>query len=49
MFAHGATLVWGAPGEFAHADIFKRPMVGGPHEVGGAEAGPQRLLKWDYA
>ena len=38
-------IVWGALGVCVQAETFKRPMAWGPHGVGGAEAGPERLLK----
>jgi hypothetical protein len=45
MIAKASTIVWGALGERFKADTFKRPMVWGPHAVGGAKAGPKRLSK----
>jgi hypothetical protein len=45
MSAKEVTIVWGALGESPPDDTFMRPMVWGPHEVGGAEAGPERLQK----
>jgi hypothetical protein len=36
----------GAPTGRAHVTtMFMRPVIWGPHEVGGAEAGPQRHSK----
>src|SRR5579862_470024 len=43
-FATAIALVWGAPGERLKAKTPKRPMFWGPHEVGGAEARPERRL-----
>lgn len=40
----GETIIWGALGEGITDDPFVRPMAWGPHEVGGAEARPKRLL-----
>jgi hypothetical protein len=45
MLANEITMVWGALGESSPADALMRPMVRGPHEVGGAEAGPERHSK----
>ena len=42
MNANDVMSFWGAPGEFLLTNTFTRPVVWGPHEVGGAEPGPQR-------
>lgn len=43
MSKNGVALVWGALGECLMIELLKRPVIRGPHEVGGAEAGPERL------
>ena len=42
MIANVKTLIRGAHGERVKVKTFKRPMVWGPHEVGGAEPGAER-------
>jgi hypothetical protein len=43
MIASATTFVGSALGERFRAEMLKRPMVWGPHAVGGAEARPERL------
>ena len=42
-------MVWRALGETSAHLVASRAMVGGPHEVGGAEPGAERLLNTDSA
>ncbi len=44
IFVSEITIVWGALGERFIANPFKRPMVWGPHGVGGAEPEAKRLF-----
>ena len=46
MIAYASSCIWGALGESLTAKMFKRPMVWGPHEVGGAEPEAKRHLNW---